>query len=459
MPNSSGNNVCFIANFNKTYFFHELAQELQRNGYEVFWVVVNSKLYRFLQEHYPQEKVLYISKKHIRQPAEKIGEFKLNELIYGDRSLKYTPEKALPFLVHIQKPLYNFFLQNEIRFVVGEVNWAHEILIHRIISRHEELRCTFLNPHTIRIPNGRFAFFTDEYQTEMLANNEEVERGGESYPPIKVEKPAYLKLNDSLVRKSRTFKERLMKLKRFVTEENIDDDDPTLISEREIRLKIRSAEELNKELYRMVDTVPLSQVQNLPYVFLALHKQPEASIDVLGRYYEDQYQNIINIWRVLPDDWILLVKEHTNALGDRGLQFYRKLSKIRNVLFLDEATDSHEAIRRSRLVVSVSGTVAYEAALMGKPAWTFAPTFFNRLATCRHITLEMLKNTSTIHQLLDDSTGMNLEEFTRFLYHHSFEGIISDPVSDPRCMEPENIQKVTHAMEQVISAQTAAVGG
>ena len=56
-----------------------------------------------------------------------------------------------------------------------------------------------------------------------------------------------------------------------------------------------------------------------------LHKQPEASVDIVGRYYDNQYTNIQNIWRILPDDWCLVVKEHTNAIGDRPLSFLKKL--------------------------------------------------------------------------------------------------------------------------------------
>ena len=101
--------------------------------------------------------------------------------------------------------------------------------------------------------------------------------------------------------------------------------------------------------------------------------------------------NIVNVWRALPDGWLLLVKEHTNAVGDRSWCFYRRLRQLRNVVLVDEKADSHDIIRRSRAVVSVSGTMAYEAALMGIPSLTFGDVFFNRLPGCRKIGLDHLR--------------------------------------------------------------------
>ena len=448
MRSSSENNICFLANYTKTYFFDSIAKELQKHGFTVSWIVVNKKLFDYLRERYKGDDLLFINKKYIDIPADKIGEYKLHELIYGDRTLKHIQEKGLRYLINIQRPIYDFLKGKRIRIVIGEINWAHEIMVHRIISQRPELNCTFLNPHTVRIPNGRFAFFVDEFQTKILQRGNGEGPVEDATPTIKVEKPEYLTLNDRIVRDSRSLKARLLKIKRFISAENIDKNDPTLIGERWTRFKVRCREELNKELYRFVKIVSLSEVGSKPFIFVALHKQPEASIDVLGRYYEDQYQNIVNIWRIAPDDWLLLVKEHTNAIGDRGRSFYRKLSKLRNLYFLREDTDSHEAIKKSRLVVTVSGTVAYEAALLGKSAVTLAPTFFSRVPNCRRICPDDLRKAQDIYDITVDSVS-DTSDLESFVLHNSFLGIISDPISDARSMGPENIRNVATAIMHV----------
>jgi len=441
------NNICFVANYTKTFTFHEVARRLEQQGYRVYWIVVNRRIRDFLAERYDPARLLYLGRSYADTPNDKIGEFKINELVLGDRVLGLDPEQGRRYLLHIQQPLYRFIKENQISHIFGELTWAHEVLVRRITAGRPELGCMYLNPHTIRIPNGRFAFFTDEFQSEMVAAPS---TAAEQEPlALTVEKPDYLALNDRLVKNARSLTARLQKVKRFITAENIDDDDPTLINRRWQRFRLRCREELNRELYRFARRISLDEVGDRRFAFVALHKQPEASIDVIGRYYENQLTNIINLWRIIPDDWLLLVKEHTNAIGDRGLDFYRRLRKLPNVFLIRETEDSHDIIRRSELVVTVSGTVAYEAALMGKRALTLAPTFFNRFPNCRRVGLDDLREARDIFELTDRLTA-EPAEVEAYVAGHSFPGVISDPNSNPRSVEPDNLDSLARAVMQVV---------
>jgi hypothetical protein len=448
MQSSSENNICFVANYSKTYFFHAIAQQLQQQGYNIFWVVVGRKLYEYLLKSYHENQILYLNKKCADLPVGKIGEFKLNELVYGDRTLKYTPEEGISYLLRIQQPIYNFIKTNQIRYIFGEFTWAHELLIKRITENEPELNCRFLKPAGVRIPNGRFAFFTDEFESELLTIGGSTQADMQYINHIEVKKPDYLAANDSALHRLRSIPVRLKRIKRFITGESRDSGDPTLINQRWMRLRVRAKEELNWELYRFVKRMPLAEVGNRKFVFLALHKQPEASIDVIGRYYENQFTNTVNLWRITPDDWLVLVKEHSNAVGDRGLRFFTKLSRLPNLYFLREDEDSHEVIRRSELVVTVSGTVAYEAALLGKTAVTLAPTFFSRVSNCRHIDLEDFRKAQDIYDIVGRPTPA-VTNLKAFVLKNSFPGIISDPVANPRSMTPENILNVAVAIMHV----------
>ncbi len=439
--------VCFISNSYKTHFFNEIGKRLKESGYPVFWIAVKRDLAAMLKEEYPADNILLINRDYVEQDSDKIGEFKLNELVYGDRSLRHQQQWAVRYLVNIQKPVYEFIRDNGIRFVFGEVTWAHEILIHRIVTRHRELQCGFLMPHTIRIPNGRFAFFEDEYQSKIYKVPRQQPISIKN-PVIKVEKPEYLGLNDQIMRKTASFKGRWEKMVNFITGRHYDFKDPTLVANRLRFFAIKTAEEINKELYKFVNTISLEDLKGKKYVFVALHKQPESSVDVIGRYYEDQSVNIVNVWRILPDDWLVVVKEHTNAIGCRPLSFYRKLLKYRNICFIDETTDSHAVIKGSELVVTVSGTVAYEAVLMGKKALTFGPTFFNHYRNCAAVSLDDLKYINSINELYRKyfSSGA---DYSKTILNNSFEGIISEPYSDPRSVEKGNIDNVVRAFETV----------
>ena len=438
--------LCFIANYTKTYTFHETARRLERQGAKVFWIAVNEPIRRYLAERYPFERILYVNRTFADIPGNKVGEFKLNELVLGDRVLSLDPEEGRRYLLNIQQPIYEFLKNNQVTHVFGELTWAHEILTRRIITARSELGCRFFNPHTIRIPNGRFAFFTDEYQYEMCPARA-IDRA-ESPSGFTAQKPDYLALNDKMLKGTRSLSARLAKVKRFITGENIDPDDPTLINRRWTRLKVRAREEINRELYRFTRRISLEEIDGRPFVLVALHKQPEASIDVIGRYYEDQYTNIVNVWRILPDDWLVLIKEHTNAIGDRDLGFYRRLTRLPNIHLVRENIDSHELIKRSQLVLTVSGTVAYEAALMGKPSLTLAPVFFNRFPNCRHVGLRDLASARDIHELIESSTDGE-EDAHAWVLQHSFEGIVSDPISNPKSTDPENLDNLAQAILQV----------
>lgn len=449
--NLSENKICFIANYNKTYLFDAVASNLVAHGMDVCWIVVNQKLRDFLVAQYGSHAVLYLSKDDVTHAREPVGNFRLNELVYGDRTLRHQIRWAYSFLNNIQQPVYEFLKRHGVKFVFGEITWAHEILIHRLVNARQELMAIYYCPHTVRMPNGRFGFFSDEYQSALARIPAPPEEQSVEIPPsIQVKKPDYLRLNDQKLQKARTVKARLARLKRYFTMENIDPADPTLIVNRWLSLKISATEEINRELYRLVPKVNFDEsLASRDYVFLGLHKQPEASIDVIGRYYEDQYTNIVNIWRALPDDWWLLVKEHSNAVGDRAWPFYHKIRRLRNVVLVDEAADSHDIIRRARAVVTVSGTIAYEAALMGKPSLTFADVFFNRLAGCQKISIDDLRSNSIadLIQPIDDNA---ITLFSNWILEHSAEGIISDPISNPTSMSPENIQRVSKAFARVI---------
>ncbi len=436
--------ICILSNFTKTYLYHRIAEELSRSGVETCWIAVNPRLYDFLLKHYPGSRVLLLTRDHFEGRGTPIDDFKLNEILYGDRVLRYEPEAGLRFLTNIQQPVYEFLLRNQVRAVFGEITWAHEILVHRMCSGLPELRCRFLNPHVVRIPNQRFAFFTDERQSQML----EVWRPGEwDGKVLEVRKPDYLKINDRRLKQANSLRGRLDRLRRFFTNENMHPKDPTLLVHSWWRLRSRAAEEWRKETYKRLRRTPFEEMEDRPFVFLGLHKQPEASVDVFGRYYEDQLRNIENLWRALPQDWLLLVKEHTNAIGDRPLRFYHRLQALPRVVLVDEHTNSYEMIRRARLVATITGTIAYEAALMGVPAVTFAPVFFNRLNSCRQISLEDLA-ARNLAELADELSRQpdNRAAFSEFLMRNSFAGNFLDPISAPAVLNEDNIRLLAQAM-------------
>lgn len=240
---------------------------------------------------------------------------------------------------------------------------------------------------------------------------------------------------------------------RFITGQNIEKNDPNVVTNTLTRFRIATTEEINKTAYyRCVRTVPLEKIEREKFIFFGFHKQPENSIDVHGRYYEDQTTVVNNLWRLLPAGWKLVLKEHTNAVGDRSYSFYKNLLKYPNIILANEKINSKLLIEKSQLVVTVSGTMAYEAALMKKPSITFARVFFNRINCCKRVTWEDLLKYENINDLVAELETQpdNRLEFSNFLKRNTFDGYISDSFTDPVVMEESNIQKIATGFLKLI---------
>ncbi len=442
-------NICFVGNFYKTPLFHAIAQKLQNEGVGVYWIVSKKDQYKFLKTSYDSAKVLYINRTFIGKTSSIVDDFKLNELVYGDRVFKYEIQNGIKFLENIQRPLYDFINSNKIRFFFGELAWAHEVLIQRITKKRLELNCTYLQFNVIRMPSQRFAFFRGETEFDMV----EFEGNPNVDQIIKVEKPQYVKINDKIVKDSISISGRLNRIKRFVTGENIEPNDPNVIVDRLIRFNIATAEEINRTSYRLLKTTDFEEVKNEKYIFYGFQKQPESSLDVSGRYYEDQTAILTNLWRLLPSGWKLVAKEHTNAIGDRSISFYKELLKYPGFILANEKIDSKLLIENSQLVVTVNGTIAYEAGLMRKPAITFAPVFFNKINFSRFISFDNLVSYDNLSKLVDELKGQddNRLEFTNYILKNSFQGYISDYVTDPSVMYDVNISRIVEAFSRLLA--------
>tara|TARA_B110000046_G_scaffold164711_1_gene180496 strand:+ start:39670 stop:41016 length:1347 start_codon:yes stop_codon:yes gene_type:complete len=445
-------NICFIANYYKTDVFVKLAQSLKKYDITTYWIIPNRTQYLELSSQFPKNQLLYIGKREVLSESPKKHDFdlKINELVYGDRVLKKESNTwTSDYLLKLQSLYYNFIKKNSISYIFGEVTWAHELLAHRLILQEKKLNCEFLNPHTIRIPNGRFAFFTDESQSNIKEISKTSIPNTDS---IKIEKPSYLEINNKLIAQKGTLKHNLILIKNFLLRTNQDANDPTLFRNPFTQLQTRSAEVCNRFLFNKC--VKETSVNSLPTkkkkILFTLHKQPEASIDVIGRYYENQLELITNIWRILPEDHILLVKEHSNAIGDRSLKFYNTIKKLRKTYLIDNKADSHKLLDDCDVFFTVSGTIAYEAALKGKYSFTFAPTFFNKMSTCTEVSWKDFNNYNLEDLTNHNPKGLTVNQFSNWLMENSFEGIMSDAFGDPRSIEKENIDSLTNAFKTVI---------
>ena len=115
------------------------------------------------------------------------------------------------------------------------------------------------------------------------------------------------------------------------------------------------------------------------YIYLPLHKIPESSTFTKTPMYLNEINLIEAISKSLPISWKLYVKEHQSMIGRRNMEFYNKIKKFHNVKIVTSNfyKDPKPWIEKSLGVVTITGTTAFQASMLNKPAIVFGNVFYN----------------------------------------------------------------------------------
>jgi len=437
----------------KIPFYLSIGSEIEKKSnatYKIYWICFSNQEFTLLKNNgIPENNILNLSW-DIRNSFNKpIGDYKLNELIIGDRFMKYNYEESNKYLKSIQSVFFDFVSSNQIRYVFGEMTFAYEMLMYRICEDKLKNRCTFLHPQSIRIPNGRFTFLDTEFQESIYSKAEyfysETDIAGIEIPILpKVPQRVAEVAQD--VAKTLTFRYRLGYFNRLFSnflDFKQTDFAKTAGRDRRSWLKEVVTKEKNKLYYtKFLKKSDHVEFEDKKFFYITLHMQPEASVDVVGRYYEDQLQFIYNIWRILPPDYFIVIKEHSNAIGNRGKSFFKNCLSLKNVVIANENIPSHDLIKSSKAVFTNSGTSALEGALFGKDVFIFSNIFFEKLKFCHKINIEDLKFCKSYNDLLSkakqrDTNKMTREEYSKYILRSSFKGVI-DPPNNSHLLKSEN---------------------
>lgn len=124
------------------------------------------------------------------------------------------------------------------------------------------------------------------------------------------------------------------------------------------------------------------------YLYLPLHLIPESTTFTLSPFYINEQTIIEAVSKSLPAGWWLYVKEHQAMIGERPLSFYKAVNRLPNVKMvqINYYTDPKPWITNSEGVITISGTSAFEAALLGKPAIVFSDVIFSVIEGIRRCT-------------------------------------------------------------------------
>ena len=125
-------------------------------------------------------------------------------------------------------------------------------------------------------------------------------------------------------------------------------------------------------------------LEDLNYVYFPLHFEPERTTLSDGDFFHDQFLALVHLRNILPDNITIIIKEHPSQFymsdkGSRGRSplIYNLFKKIKGIKIAGVEISTVKLIRNSKFVSTITGTVALESAIIGKPALTFGSTWYD----------------------------------------------------------------------------------
>lgn len=143
------------------------------------------------------------------------------------------------------------------------------------------------------------------------------------------------------------------------------------------------------------------------YVYFPLHLQPEMTTDTLGGIYVDQALALERISNMIPDDWIIYVKEHpAQTYYKRSKRFFDRMRSIKKVRYVDPATSTYELISNAQFISTINGTAGWEAISGGKNVLIFGYAWYRTLPGVfeyfKNIDINDILNYKINHKDLED---------------------------------------------------------
>lgn len=180
------------------------------------------------------------------------------------------------------------------------------------------------------------------------------------------------------------------------------------------------------------------------YAFFGLTVEPEVSILLSAPFVSDQVNLIRQIARSLPVGYKLCVKEHPSMVPYRPRAYYKELKKIPNVKLLSPTISSFVIIQNAKLITTITGSIGWEATMLGKPVIIFGRVFYDKLAQIKYcgemerlpyLVKDQLENFQyNEEEILNFITAM-LEDSASLPYSHLWEHE-TDDVKKKAGLEP-----------------------
>lgn len=198
---------------------------------------------------------------------------------------------------------------------------------------------------------------------------------------------------------------------------------------------------IKEKLFNSLGYFEKPEIGKEKFIFYPLHYQPEASTLIYGKYYVNQINLIENLAKSLPANYMLYVKEHGRNAGARPFGYHNQIKKLPNVRLLSPKLNPFNLIEKSSLIVTITGTIGFEALIRGKPVITFGDVYYN---TDKNIT--KIKEIEKLPQIIEEKIHSKMDKkdsviFLSALLNGSFPGFARSPGDcKSRSLTKENVK-------------------
>lgn len=128
--------------------------------------------------------------------------------------------------------------------------------------------------------------------------------------------------------------------------------------------------------YDRLEDIP----SEMEVIFYPMHQEPEATLNYMSEFLSNQPASIENMLKCLKPGQLLVVKEHPADKGSLLRKRYREVRRRNSaVRFLPAEISGRQVLARAARVVTLTSTVGWEAAVMGKAVYVLGEVFYDHL--------------------------------------------------------------------------------
>jgi hypothetical protein len=458
-----------------TFGILPLARRMEQHGYQVHWISFRGyERHWLMQQGVPPERILDTvgtfdpSRYGEEEITERLTRLegdtapRVNDIILMDRKLKLKPKPfSRAYMAHIERVLTEFLIDRQIQFVSAGRDTALQISCGKICAR---LGIPSVVPTVARMPDDRYGFclghtewefvkFRDATEADRVKARAFVQEFRETKPvPSAV---LYERRNSRFLRRLHTDFANWIRMAYHGLYDR--GNDYTRYSTMRL-LYMFWRKRLNALI---VNLFPVYEpLGTRPFVLYAVMMQPESSIDVLASFVSDQKTLITQIARSTPATHDVCIKAHPDYVGGMSRGQLLELRKIPGTRLIFPDRKTHDLMKKAAVVITPTGTMAFEAALHGIPSIIFAPEFFRKVPGVHYCSTptalpDLLQRLLTEPRRQHDDA---IVEFLASIFANTFVGRVTTYMGDFTEDELRDLhESYDRVFERLVEAPAAAL--